>query len=70
MFVAIISMHDNSNMDFGQFTHQSLDHLFDVMTNLGKDRGHASRCIKADNNINRVGGEFHVVYPFPAMSSI
>src|SRR5437764_9460631 len=70
MFVAIISMHDNPNMDIRQFTHQSLDRLFDFTTNLSENRGHTSRRIKADNNINRVGDEFHVVSPFLDSSSI
>src|SRR5215469_3931195 len=53
-------MHNNTDMDIRQFAHQSLDRLFDFTTNLSEDRGHASRCIEADHNINRVCGKFHV----------
>jgi hypothetical protein len=35
---------------------------------LGENRGHTSRGIEADHNINRFGGSFHVVAPFLARS--
>src|SRR6266700_776933 len=56
VWVAIISMRDNTDANTRQFLHQAIDRCLDFSADLGEDRIHASGRIKADHDINRVDG--------------